>query len=113
MPAHLSRLNRLLRSAAVVLSALLIALTALVTATPQQAAAAPASSTKPAGSIFTDPWTWAAWAVSHYRSSAPSVSVIADTPQSRWFGAATRRRLGCSTGVIDCWIGACSPPLRP
>lgn len=83
MSARFAQPGRLLRSAAVVLSALVMALTALVTGSPQQAAAAPAGS---AGSIYTDPWTWAAWAVSQYRSSAPRLSVIADTPQSRWFG---------------------------
>lgn len=81
------RLSRLLWSAALVAAALLIALIGLVAPSPQQAAAAPATTPKLSGDpIFTDPWTWAAWAMSTYTSSAPSLSVIADTPQSRWFG---------------------------
>lgn len=36
--------------------------------------------------VFVDSYTWANWALNAYRSSAPTISVIADTPQARWFG---------------------------
>lgn len=78
---------------------------------PAPAQATPAvSALAGAAGMFTDPYTWAAWAENTYHSSASSLSVISNTPQARWLTEDNPTAL--VAGQVGAYVGQASAKRR-
>ena len=107
------RSPRPVRIALLAVLALALSFAALVGPRPAGSAAAPsmqAAAADTTNPVFVDPQTWATWAMSHYRSSAPTISVIANTPQARWVG--DWNPTSQVAGVVNGYVSAASAQAR-